>query len=123
MKTLKNKRILIVEDDPVSSEFLHEVLADKVLELIFTDSGEESVNICKKDQGIDLVLMDIRLPGISGYDAINKIKSIRNDLPLIAQTAYALEKDKEKIMVSGCDDYISKPIDIKELLEKITRLI
>ena len=67
--------------------------------------------------------MDIRMPGISGFTAAKQIKKIRNTIPVIAQTAYSMEDDKEQSLKSGCDDYISKPIEIKILFNKINKLL
>ncbi|MFP4047588.1 MAG: response regulator [Bacteroidales bacterium] len=68
---------------------------------------------------MDLILMDIQLPGIDGNTAIKEIKKMNSDLPIIAQTAYALEEERKKILETGCNDYISKPINEKVLFRKI----
>ena len=74
-------------------------------------------------QDIDLVLMDIQLPEMSGYDATRLIKGIRKELPIIAQTANAMAEDKEKCLEVGCVDYISKPININILFSKIDKYL
>ncbi len=118
----RGKKILIVEDDPVSTEFLKEVLTALNMHTKITASGEDAVRICSDDEGIDLVLMDIRLTGIDGYEATSKIKSHLPNLPIIAQTAYALQGDREKAINAGCDDYIAKPIRIANLMEIFDRI-
>ncbi len=118
----KGKKILIVEDDPVSTEFLKEVLTSLNMEMTNTASGEEAVRICHDDHTIDLVLMDIQLAGIDGYEATRNIKSIHPALPVVAQTAYALQGDREKAIKAGCDEYIAKPIRISHLLEIFDRV-
>jgi len=77
------------------------------------------MNSFNKNPDISLVLMDIRLPDISGLDVTKKMKEARPTLPIIAQTAYALKSDKKKSLEAGCDDYISKPINYQELLRII----
>jgi len=122
-KSFKNKVFLVVEDDPVSSEFLKEIFEDEDVHLKFSNTGENAVSVFKTNDDIDLVLMDIRLPGISGYETTRQLKSIKPDVPVIAQTAYALEGDRQKAIDAGCDDYISKPIKASELRDKINNLI
>ncbi len=123
-KGFENKTFLIVEDDAVSSEFLKEVFDDMDVNLAFAQSGEEAVSIFKKNSdNISLVLMDIRLPGQDGYKTTEIIKKINKNIPVIAQTAHALQGDDEQALRAGCDDYISKPIRPKILLEKIRKLL
>jgi len=73
----------------------------------------------EKDRQIDLVLMDIKMPDLNGFEATKRIKGIRKTMPVIAQTAYAMSTDEENCMKAGCDDYISKPLRIDVLLNKI----
>lgn len=120
---IKNKTILIVEDDQVSAEYLYEFLKTMDTRLLFASTGEDSVKTIRDNTDIDLVLMDIRLPGMNGYDATREIKSINKNIPIIAQTAFALSGDKEKALAAGCDDYITKPIKPAELIEKLNKLI
>jgi len=120
---LKGRKVLIVEDDLVSTEFLKEILEDYDIELIITERAEESISICKNDKNIDIVLMDIRLPDKSGLEATKEIKKKRPDLPIIAQTAFALEGDKERLLEGGCDYYIAKPIKAKDLLSIIEKAL
>ncbi len=111
--------ILIVEDEEFNYLYLEEILLGIDTEIVHAKNGSEAIEICRNDLSIDMVLMDIKLPDISGYDVVKKIKSFRSDLPIIAQTAYALTGDREKALEAGCCDYISKPIDDKELIEKV----
>ena len=107
----KNLKILIVEDD-CSSELLMEIYV-KVFakEILHVANGVEAVEICKNNDDIDLVIMDINIPGINGYEATRKIRSFNNHVVIIAQTAYALSGDKEKVLAAGCNNYISKPVN------------
>ena len=121
--SLKSKTILIVEDDPDSLEFLKILLEMANINSYWAHSGEEAIKYCHENMSIDLVLMDINMSGINGYEATKEIKKFRPKLPIIAQTAYAFGGDKEKALDVGCDDYISKPIDKEELMEMITKLV
>src|SRR5512133_508431 len=109
-KKLWGKTILIVEDDLSSAELLMEIFEGNGAKLIFAVNGEDAIKIVSTNPHIDLILMDIRLPGINGYKATIEIKKLRKDLPIIAQTAYALDGDRLKAFETGCDAYISKPI-------------
>jgi CheY-like chemotaxis protein len=113
------KKILIAEDEKTNYLFLEALLKRTKAELIWAETGKSALEACKNDDSIDLVLMDIKMPEMNGYEATPEIKKIRPNLPIIAQTAYALAGEKEKILSAGCDDYLSKPIMGKVLLEKI----
>ena len=115
------KRILIVEDNPDSLNLLKRYLNKTGTLIKETANGKEAIELCKSDNDIDLVLMDIEIPGINGYDATKEIKSFRKNLPVIAQTAYAMADDEIKAKEAGCDAYIKKPIMQEELLKIIGR--
>ena len=118
-----NKTILIVEDDEVNIFYLEEILYDTKVKIIVTKNGLEAVKICEINNNIDLVLMDIRIPGIDGYEATRRIKDINQDLPVISQTAYAMTEDEEKSKNAGCDAYISKPFDKNEIVLLMSKYI
>ncbi len=115
----KGKSILIVEDDEINCQYLKEILADTNFKIQSVETGEEAIEFVKMGNLADVVLMDIRLPGITGYKATTLIKEINNDIKVIAQTAYAAADDKEKAFQAGCSDYISKPVNANLLLSKI----
>lgn len=114
------KKILIVEDDISSTFFLKEVLEETGVSLEFATDGLTALRLCKEDETINLVLMDIQIPFLNGFETTSQIKAIRPNLPIIAQTAYAFIDDREKSLQVGCDDYISKPIDPFELLDRLS---
>jgi PAS domain S-box-containing protein len=113
-----NKTILIVEDDVYNADYLSEILNGTGFEITRVSTGKEAIEI-SKSQKLDIILMDIRLPDMDGYTAINIIRKYKPDLKIIAQTAYASLDDKEKAINAGCNDYISKPIGRKALLSMI----
>lgn len=111
-------QVLIVEDDPFNSEYLREMLSRAGFSVIEAGTGQEAVDRCAS-QAIDLVLMDIRLPDMTGYEATLQIREFYPEMKIIAQTAYALHGEKEKALAAGCIDYISKPVKKELLLSKI----
>lgn len=117
------KKILIAEDERTNYLFLEALLKRTNATLIWAETGKSALEEVKKDDSIDVILMDIKMPEMNGYEATNEIKKIKPEIPIIAQTAYALAGEKEKILNAGCNDYLSKPIMGKVLLEKINKYI
>jgi PAS domain S-box-containing protein len=110
---IKNKyTVLVVEDEEVNYLYLEALLEryNRGIMILHSRNGLEAVEICKKNKQINLVLMDIKMPVMNGYEATKLIKEFRPDLPIVAQTAYSTTEDKEKAKSAGCDDFISKPI-------------
>ena len=97
----------------MSSEYSGKILYDK--------SGVEAVDICRSTNDIDLILMDIKMPMMDGYDATREIRKFNKDVVIIAQTAFALEGESEKAILAGCNDYIAKPIDYNILVSLLHR--
>lgn len=114
------KCILIAEDTDCSFLYLKTILRHTNAEILWASSGQEAINLVRENKKIDVVLMDINMPGINGFDATIAIHSIREQLPVIAQTAYVYDNEVELCYASGCIDYIAKPIDKTTLLEKIS---
>jgi two-component system, cell cycle response regulator DivK len=117
--TWKDKLFLIVEDDPASSMLLEIILSRTGAKLLFAESGEKAVEIVNRTRGIDLVLMDIKMSGITGFQAATMIKKISPNLPIVAQTACVVYGDKERCIQAGCSAYVAKPIISDVLLEII----
>ncbi len=121
-KAVNNKitpHILIVEDEPTSLHFLRIILKNENLHFSYATNGAEAIEIIKKQEDISIVLMDLKMLGIDGFEATRKIKEIRPNLFVIAQTAFAFASDKQKAFDAGCVDYITKPIKKDLLLMKI----
>jgi PAS domain S-box-containing protein len=115
--------ILIAEDDDYSFTYLKEVLKKTKARIIRAINGKEVIEAVKLSGDIDMILMDIQMPFLDGYDASTEIKKLKPSLPIIAQTARAMEGDREKAILSGCDDYITKPVNPQKLLAKIHQFL
>lgn len=116
---LKGRTILIVEDDLSSRLYLNKILEKVGVVILNAGDGQEAVTIALNNPDIEIILMDIQLPVMDGYAALIKIREVRKDIIIIAQTAYGLLGDKEKILNSGFNDYIIKPILSQNLIEKL----
>ena len=114
----ENINILVAEDVESNYLFIEAVLERLKVRLLWAKNGKEAFEKFKENKNIDLILMDMRMPLMSGFEAVKKIREINKEIPIIAQTAFAGIDDKELILDTGCNDYISKPID-KDLLIKI----
>ncbi|WP_461638364.1 ATP-binding protein [Labilibaculum euxinus] len=112
------KNILIVEDDEPNAQYLKEIFNKTSAKIIHTGKGEDAVQIALS-HCIDVVLMDIRLPDISGYQATRQIRKNDQDVLIIAQTAHASSQDKKQAFDSGCNVYLCKPVKAKKLLELV----
>ena len=110
--------ILVVEDDDPSTRYLKEALSEINCLKSFVKTGKEAIELAVKDH-FNVILMDIRLPDITGYEATRKIKSVKPEIVIIAQTAYASASDREKAFEAGCNDYICKPFSREELYSKL----
>jgi CheY-like chemotaxis protein len=106
-----NRQLLIVEDEETSSLYLETILKDTFAKITFAKTGKEAVEICRNNSTIDIILMDIKMPEMNGYEATREIRKFNKNVIIIAQTAHALAGDKTKVLEAGCNDYISKPIN------------
>jgi hypothetical protein len=121
--SLDGYTILVAEDELVNFTFLELLLKKNGAALIHASNGKEALEVVTKNPAVDLVLMDIKMPVMNGYEATGLIKKERPALPIIAQTAYAMEEEKKKCLALGCDDYISKPVEPLILFKKIKQLL
>ncbi|MCF8309763.1 MAG: PAS domain S-box protein, partial [Bacteroidales bacterium] len=118
-----NKTILVVEDEEYSYVFLQIILSNYNFNVIRARHGAEAVNIFEKNQYINLVLMDLKMPVMDGYEATRQIRKIDKQIPIIAQTAYAMEGDQKKALDAGCDEYIIKPVKKENLMQVINKTL
>ena len=124
-KTSEKPTILITEDDETNYFLLETLLNDFNLDLdvIHVVNGKEAVTAANEIPDISLILMDMKMPIMDGYEATRLIKQKHPNMPIIAQTAYTSREERERAMVAGCDDIIAKPIDVKELHAIIMKLL
>jgi len=114
---------LIAEDDAVSSLLLKKNLTNENITTLFAVNGVEAVEMVRQHHEINIVLIDIRMPLLNGYEASRLIKEFRPELPVIAQTAFASKEERDKAREAGCDGYITKPINTDELLKLMKKLL
>ncbi len=118
-QSLEGKTILVAEDEDMNVAYLQEVFADTKANILWARNGQEAVDAAKENPNIDLILMDIKMPVMNGYDATKAIREFNKDVVIIAQTAYALTGEKEKTIAVGCNYYITKPIEVTLLMNTI----
>lgn len=121
--TWKDKVILVAEDDVVNFRFLEALLQDKAVQILHASNGLQAVELCRTINKIDLVLMDVKMPEMDGIEATRQIRLFNKKVPIIAQTAFVQENELKQVHEAGCDDHITKPIDIKEFLEKVDKFL
>jgi len=118
------EKILIVEDNPQNMRLMEMVLRAKDYVLLKATDGEEALNMARREQP-DLIIMDVQLPKLSGLEVTKRLRAMPafSHTPIIAITAYAMKGDREKVIKSGCDAYLSKPIDTRELPGMIAEML
>ncbi len=114
-------KILIAEDDEFSYTLLKIMLQGISREILHAGTGLEAVNLARRNPDIDLILMDIKMPGMSGYEATQEIRTFNKDIVIVAQTAFVMRGDKEKALKAGCNAYLAKPIKEEELQSIMTK--
>jgi len=114
----KDKKILVVDDDIRNIYALSSILGDKEIEISTAENGKDALNVLEKESDFDLILMDIMMPEMDGYEAMTRIRKIEEfkDVPIIALTAKAMKGDRQKCINAGANDYLSKPVDVDKLL-------
>ena len=114
------QKILIIEDERVQREMLSRRLSRRGYEIVVAEDGAKGIELAIRELP-DLILMDLGLPIIGGWEATRQIKSATetNDIPIIALTSYSRPSDRERALVAGCNDYFTKPVELKKLIGKI----
>jgi two-component system, cell cycle response regulator DivK len=123
MKENDKPLILIVEDVESNYLYLNAVLTKLNAQIEWVKNGIEAVNFAKEHPETDLILMDLQMPEMNGYDASREIKKIYPEMIIIAQTAFAMSDDRSKALEAGCDDYLAKPIRSKDLLDTVNKYL
>jgi len=119
----KDKIIVIAEDEKINFLFLKAVFKKTGATIFWAKNGEEVISICDKEKNIDIILMDIKMPGIDGYEATRIIKNKYPGITVIVQTAYNLSEDRDKAYEAGCDSFLAKPIKPKNLMATVKKYI
>ncbi len=117
----KKLNILIAEDDETSELLMSINLKEFSKDVLYARTGNEAVAICRNNPELDLILMDIRMPELNGYEATRQIRQFNKNIVIIAQTAYGLSVDREKALEAGCNGFIAKPIKKEEMLSIIQK--
>ncbi|WP_167619231.1 PAS domain S-box protein [Maribellus sediminis] len=115
--------ILVAEDEDISYLLIKSILSNENYRLLRAKNGAEAVALVRNNAEIKMILMDLKMPEMDGYEATKRIREFNPSIPIIAQTAHALFGDMENALKAGCNDYVSKPINKEVLLEKIEKLI
>jgi PAS domain S-box-containing protein len=123
MTRIVGKTILVAEDDRINFLLIREILTKTGVNIIWAANGEEAVEVCRNNDKIDLILMDIKMPLMDGYEATKIIRGFRPALPVIALTAYAQASDKERALAEGFVGHISKPVDRTQLYSMLQQFI
>ena len=118
---LNDYTILVAEDDEINYLYIKEIFRGTGAEILHAVNGKEAVEICQANNSIDILLIDIKMPVMNGYEAIKQIREIRPRLPIIAQTAFALSNEMLKAFNAGSNDYISKPFKKDQLLALVLK--
>ncbi len=117
------KSLLVVEDIESNFKFIYAALFRTGIKILRAVDGLEALNLVKNNPEIDIILMDVNMPVMNGYEATTEIKKLRPELPVIAQTAYAMQGEAQKSANAGCDAYLSKPVDLQSLFDVMSRYL
>lgn len=119
-----NGSTILVAEDVISNFNMIQIMLQKAdVTLLYAEDGQQAVQLCRDHNQIDLVLMDIQMPEMNGYEATREIRKFRPDLPIVALTAYAFEEDKLRVLKAGCNDFLTKPIDKTGLFTKLSEFL
>src|SRR5690606_12388948 len=115
--SLAGHRVLIVDDDVRNIFALQSLLERHKMDVVYAESGRDGIEFLKKDPNVDVVLMDVMMPGMDGYETMRAIRKMPEfqDLPMIAVTAKAMKGDREKCLAAGASDYVTKPVNVDQL--------
>jgi len=120
---LKGKSILVVEDEEINWFLIRDTLDLYQVLTTWAELGKKAIDMVKKGENFDAILMDINLPYMDGYEVSRQIKALRPDIPIIAQTAFALEEEIENCYEAGCTAHVLKPFTANELIDVLKKVI
>ena len=115
--------VLVAEDDDISYALIEILLSKQGNKVLRAYNGKQALQLFKENPNISLILMDLKMPIMDGYEATREIRKTNTEVPIIAQTAYALAGDDKKALAAGCNDYVSKPIKRDNLMEKVEAML
>ena len=118
-KKMNLPKILMVDDDGRNLFSLKQILSSLDVTLLTANNGQEAVMLFEKNPDMALILMDMMMPVVNGYDATQAIRNLNKKVPIIALTAKAMKDDRERCLAAGCTDYLSKPVDVNQLLSLV----
>ena len=116
---LEGKTILVADEINANFLLVEAALKKNTANILWAKNGKEAIDLVKQNKTIDLVLLDVELPVVSGIDALTEIKRFRSNLPVLMQTAFSVPEQIENCIQCGCDGYIFKPINIRQLINKM----
>ncbi len=118
------KTVLVIEDNVDNMEVMRQILEEDGYKVLKAETGQQGLDVALEARP-DFILLDIQLPDIDGLEVLQKIRSseIKDDIPVIAVTSYAMAGDREKIMAAGCNSYIEKPIDPEKVISRIRQIL
>ncbi|MBN2612270.1 MAG: response regulator [Bacteroidales bacterium] len=117
------KKILVVDDEEINWLLIKDIFEDTNANMRWARVGQEAIDLVASGEHYDLILMDMKMPILDGFDTTREIKKINRDIPVIAQTAYAMPEERIKCTQAGCDNYLSKPIEMNVLLNMVNRYV
>jgi len=117
------KTVLIVEDNENSDSYFRAALHKYGVSTLSAGNGKEAIRIFGENKQIDLVLMDLNMPEMDGFEATQRIKSMRPEVPVVAQSAYILSGEEKRSVEAGCDEFLAKPIRLNSLFEVLNRYL
>jgi CheY-like chemotaxis protein len=124
---MSERKVLVVEDNDMNMQLVEFLLEEGGFDIVKATSGEEALSITRDPEGaaLDLILMDIHLPGVDGLSVVRAMKAEprTSGVPILALTAHAMRGDRDRFLQAGCDGYISKPIDVKTFIDSIRQYL
>jgi len=118
-----DRTILIAEDEKINYLFLKAVFEKSGARILWARNGQEAIDICQDHQGVDLVLMDLKMPVVDGNEATRQIKNNNPAIKIIAQTSFSYKNDRDEAFAAGCDGFLSKPVKPLNLLATVGKFM